>query len=81
MSDSQSAGNYYDEGYLNINLSQALIYPQTIWYYTLNDDAFLDALDASYCSVIAAGPNCGTTPLAKGMMSILQIRTSKSGIS
>lgn len=68
MSDSQFAGNYYDEGDLDVELSQALVYPQTLWYYALNnDDVFLDAVDASYCSVIAAGPNCGTTPLAKVM--------------
>lgn len=41
------------------------MYPAHTIYYQLNDDdVFLDAVDASYCSVEKASSNCGTVPLA-----------------
>jgi hypothetical protein len=41
------------------------VYPQTLSYYQINSfDVFLDAVDASYCSIDAASPDCGTVPLA-----------------
>ena len=41
------------------------VYPQTLSYYSINSwDVFLDAIDASYCSIDAASPDCGTVPLA-----------------
>ena len=67
------------EGNLDVQVAQGLgkwpqsgsslltnkVYPAHTIYYQLNDDdVFLDAVDSSYCSVIKAGPNCGTVPLA-----------------
>lgn len=53
------------EGELDLQISQGLVYPLDVWWYQVGDlEVFFDAIDASYCSIHAAGP-CGTTPLAK----------------
>ncbi|KAF8846530.1 hypothetical protein BDZ45DRAFT_755995 [Acephala macrosclerotiorum] len=70
MSDAnmyQGSPNFDDdgEGNLDVQVAQGLVYPAHTMYYQLNDDdVFLDAVDASYCSVEKAGSNCGTVPLA-----------------
>ncbi|CZR69474.1 uncharacterized protein PAC_19374 [Phialocephala subalpina] len=70
MSDAnmyQGSPNFddYGEGNLDVQVAQGLVYPAHTMYYQLNDDdVFLDAVDASYCSVGKAGSNCGTIPIA-----------------
>ncbi|RDW73577.1 hypothetical protein BP6252_07484 [Coleophoma cylindrospora] len=52
------------EGNLDIQLATAIVYPQTMSYYQLNDDdVFLDAVDASYCQLTGSTGGCGVMPL------------------